>query len=108
MVRFISLLAVGLILVHGVVLTFPAWAQNPNTAVKSCDTNGDGYITADEFTKKWGVPYSAANSGSGGGASDSDTIIADVHMHLQANNAPQHVLAWMDRNKVQWAGLGAL
>lgn len=37
-----------------------------------------------------------------------DVTIADVHMHPNPGNSPSDVLAWMDRNKVQWAGLGAL
>ena len=37
-----------------------------------------------------------------------DQIIADVHMHPHPANDPTDVLAWMDRNNVQWAGLGPM
>ena len=49
------------------------------------------------------LQMAAVPAASGGGL-----IIADVHMHPHPDNAPEDVLAWMDRNNVQWAGLGAI
>jgi len=40
-------------------------------------------------------------------AGPDDVTIADVHMHPTHEYGPSDVLAWMDRNGVQWAGLGA-
>ena len=57
-----------------------------------------------------GLALLAAGCQTTGGANKAayDVTIADVHMHPNADNSPHHVLEWMDRNKVQWAGLGAL
>ena len=85
--------------------------DGPPKAFNNLDANGDGYITADEFARAWGMAAPApaaptAASASGGGGSG--VIIADVHMHPHPDNAPEDVLVWMDRNNVQWAGLGAI
>jgi len=77
------------------------------------DDNGDGYITAEEFAKKWGIPMpgkktkkrTAADAGT---LDESETIIADVHMHPHPDNHPVDVLTWMNRNGVKWAGNGAM
>ena len=121
--------AVALMLGLCAGLSGQAWAQDPHFAVSSRDTdgdnrvsrsewdksrklfdafdlNGDGYITAEEFAKKWGVALPAPVNRQA--ASEGDIIIADVHMHPHPDNDPKDVLKWMDRNKVQWAGLGAI
>ena len=124
-------LAVGL----GIVFSSAVWAKNPVTAVKNQDTNGDnkvslsewskspfifkeidfngdGFITAVEFAKKWGIPMPGGSSSSrsvadAGSLDESNTIIADVHMHPMSQH-PIDQLTWMNRNGVKWAGLGSM
>lgn len=117
-----------------------SWAQDPHIAVKKRDSNGDGkvsqsewdgnkkafakfdadkdgFITLEEFARKWGVTLDTPNveaksipTKTSPPTMDKDggVIIADVHMHPHPDNEPQDVLSWMDRNNVQWAGLGAV
>jgi len=131
MINLLVSLAVGL----GIAFFSAVWAKNPVTAVKNQDTNGDnkvslsewskspfifkkidfngdGFITAEEFAKKWGVsmPGSGVTGRSideAGSLDKSNVIIADVHMHPQSQH-PVDQLTWMNRNGVKWAGLGAM
>ncbi|WP_347422786.1 amidohydrolase family protein, partial [Candidatus Thioglobus sp.] len=135
MINLLVSLAVGL----GIVFSSAVWAKNPVAAVKNQDTNGDnkvslgewskspfifkkidfngdGFITAEEFAKKWGIPMPSGGGGvsSGGSVADagsldeSNTIIADVHMHPHPDNHPIDQLTWMNRNGVKWAGQGEI
>jgi hypothetical protein len=125
---FISLV-VGL----GIVLSSTVLAKNPNMAVSKRDNNGDGkvsrdewdkspfvfkkidlnkdgYLTVEEFAKKFGM--SGPSDGKGGktvanSLDESNVIIADVHMH-PASHHPADQLTWMNRNGVKWAGLGTM
>ena len=125
-------LAVGL----GIVFSSVVWAKNPVNVVKKMDHdgdnkvslnewpkspfifnkidfNGDGFITAQEFAKKWGVPMPGGSStnksiSDAGSLDESNTIIADVHMHPHPENHPIDQLTWMNRNGVKWAGLGEI
>ncbi len=124
-------LAVGL----GIVFSSVVWAKNPNMAVSKRDSNGDGkvsldewdkpefifnkidfngdgFIIAEEFAKKWGVPMpggssSDSSTSEAGSLDESNTIIADVHMHPMSQS-PIEQLTWMNRNGVKWAGLGSM
>ncbi len=124
-------LAVGL----GVAFSSVVWAKNPNMAVSKRDSNGDGkvsfdewdkpefvfnkidlngdgYLTAQEFAKKWGIPMPGGSSlgnsiADAGSLDESDTVIADVHMHPMSQS-PIEQLTWMNRNGVKWAGLGSM
>ena len=130
-VNLLVSLAVGL----GIVLSSTVWAKNPNMAVSMKDSNGDGkvsldewdkpefifnkidfnsdgFITAEEFAKKWGVPMpgsgvSGRSIDEAGSLDETNVIIADVHMHPQSQH-PIDQLTWMNRNGVKWAGLGAM
>jgi len=125
---FVSL-AIGL----GIVLSSTVLAKNPNMAVSKRDSNGDGkvsrdewdkspfvfkkidlnkdgYLTVEEFAKKFGM--SGPSDGKGGktvanSLDESNVIIADVHMH-PASHHPADQLTWMNRNGVKWAGLGTM
>lgn len=88
------------------------WTKSP-FIFKKIDFNGDGYITAEEFAKKWGVPMPSASSvnksiSDAGSLDESNMIIADVHMHPHPENHPIDQLTWMNRNGVKWAGLGEI
>lgn len=128
-------LLVSLVVGLGIILSSVVWAKNPNMAVSKRDSNGDGkvsldewdkpefifnkidfngdgFITAQEFAKKWGVPMpggSASNKSisDAGSLDESNTIIADVHMHPMSQS-PIDQLTWMNKNSVKWAGLGAM
>ena len=112
------------------------WAKNPNMAVSKRDSNGDGkvslsewekpefvfrkidfnsdgFITANEFARKWGIPMSGESStersvDEAGALDESNVIIADVHMHPHPGNHPIDQLTWMNRNGVMWAGSGSM
>ncbi len=121
-------LAVGL----GIAFSSAVWAKNPNMAVSKRDSNGDrkvsfdewekpefifnkidfngdGFLTAEEFAKKWGISMPGLPSGSVdiGSLDESDIVIADVHMHPMSQS-PIEQLTWMNRNGVKWAGLGSM
>ena len=88
------------------------WTKSP-FIFKKIDFNGDGYITAEEFAKKWGVSMPSASSvnksiSDAGSLDESNMIIADVHMHPHPENHPIDQLTWMNRNGVKWAGLGEI
>ncbi len=133
--KFTINLLVSLSIGLSMIIPYTVLAKDPNMAVSNKDSNGDGkvsldewdksefvfnkidlnddgYITAEEFAKKWGIPMpggsldskSVANAGS---LDESDTIIADVHMHPMSQS-PNDQLTWMNRNGVKWAGLGAM
>jgi len=53
----------------------------------------------------WLLPPAAVSAQDQNGV---EMIIADVHMHPHPKNSPTDVLSWMDRNGVEWAGLGAI
>ncbi|MBC8493637.1 MAG: amidohydrolase family protein [Candidatus Thioglobus sp.] len=131
-ISLLATLAIGL----NVALSSVAWAKDPNMAVQTkdrngdgkvsfdewdkpefvfnkIDFNGDGYLTAQEFAKKWGIPMSGGGSNArsvadAGSLDDTSVIIADVHMHPHPNNHPIDQLTWMNRNGVKWAGLGEM
>ena len=112
------------------------WAKNPNMAVSKRDSNGDGkvslsewekpefvfrkidfnsdgFITANEFARKWGIPMPGESStersvDEAGMLDESNVIIADVHMHPHPGNHPIDQLTWMNRNGVMWAGSGSM
>lgn len=112
------------------------WAKNPNMAVSKRDSNGDGkvslsewekpefvfrkidfnsdgFITANEFARKWGIPMPGESSTErsvyeAGALDESNVIIADVHMHPHPGNHPIDQLTWMNRNGVMWAGSGSM
>ena len=126
-------LFVSLVVGLGIVLSSTVWAKNPNMAVSKRDSNGDGkvsrdewdkspfvfkkidlnkdgYLTVEEFAKKFGM--SGPSDGKGGktvanSLDESNVIIADVHMH-PASHHPADQLTWMNRNGVKWAGLGTM
>ena len=126
-------LFVSLVVGLGIVLFSTVWAKNPNMAVSKRDSNGDGkvsrdewdkspfvfkkidlnkdgYLTVEEFAKKFGM--SGPSDGKGGktvanSLDESNVIIADVHMH-PASHHPADQLTWMNRNGVKWAGLGTM
>ena len=82
-----------------------------NTVFDKIDDNGDGFLTADEFAKHWGMPLPGKRSRSldeAGTLDETKIIIADVHMHPHPSNDAVDVLAWMNRNGVKWAGLGSM
>ena len=88
------------------------WTKSP-FIFKKIDFNGDGYITAEEFAKKWGVSMPSASSvnksiSDAGSLDESNMIIADVHMHPHPENHPIDQLTWINRNGVKWAGLGEI
>jgi len=131
-INLLVALAVGL----GIVSSSAVWAKNPVAAVRNMDNNGDGkvslnewskppfvfkkidfngdgFITAQEFAKKWGVPMPGGSSANksisdAGSLDESNTIIADVHMHPHPENHPIDQLTWMNRNGVKWAGQGEI
>ena len=130
MINLLVSLAIGL----GVAFSSMVWAKNPNMAVSKRDSNGDGkvslsewdkpefvfnkidlngdgFITAQEFAKKWGIPMPGGSNnssvGDAGSLDESNTIIADVHMHPMSQS-PIEQLTWMNRNGVKWAGLGSM
>ena len=80
--------------------------EKPQKAFDRIDKDGDGYLSPEDFAQHWGIELPSAPKATPAG--EDDVIIADVHMHPSPDNSPHHVLDWMDRNKVQWAGLGAL
>jgi len=125
MINLLVSIAVGL----GIVSSSAVWAKNPEKAVQKRDSNGDGkvsrdewdkspfvfkkidfnkdgYLTVEEFAKKFGM-----SGGKGATAvtklDESNVIIADVHMHATGQH-PIDQLTWMNRNGVKWAGLGAM
>jgi predicted TIM-barrel fold metal-dependent hydrolase len=126
-------LFVSLVVGLGIVLSSTVLAKNPNMAVSKRDNNGDGkvsrdewdkspfvfkkidlnkdgYLTVEEFAKKFGM--SGPSDGKGGktvanSLDESNVIIADVHMH-PASHHPADQLTWMNRNGVKWAGLGTM
>ncbi len=130
-VNLLISLAVGL----GIAFSSAVWAKNPEMAVKKRDSNGDGkvsldewdkkefifnkidldgdgYLTVTEFAIKFGMPIpgsssSGINIANAGSLDESNTIIADVHMHPM-QQSPIDQLTWMNRNGVKWAGLGAM
>jgi len=88
------------------------WPKSP-FVFKKIDFNGDGYIVAEEFAKKWGIPMPGGRSNDrsideAGFLDESNTIIADVHMHPHLDNHPIDQLTWMNRNGVKWAGQGEI
>ena len=131
MINLLVSLAVGL----GIIFSSSVWAKDPNMAVSMKDSNGDGkvsldewdkpefifnkidfngdgFITAEEFAKKWGVPMPGSgvtgrSIDEAGSLDETNVIIADVHMHPQSQH-PIDQLTWMNRNGVKWAGLGAM
>ncbi len=125
MINLLVSLAVGL----GIAFSSAVWAKNPEKAVQKRDSNGDGkvsrdewdkspfvfkkidlnkdgYLTVEEFAKKFGMSgpsgKTVANS-----LDESSVIIADVHMHPTSHH-PADQLTWMNRNGVKWAGLGTM
>ncbi len=88
----------------------------PRKVFGKFDADGDGFVTPEEVAKKWGVPLPPKPTGDApkrtaaeaGTLDESQTIIADVHMHPHPANHPVDVLTWMNRNGVKWAGLGSL
>ena len=120
----------------GLTIFSSALAKNPHMAVSKRDSNGDGkvslsewdkpefvfnkidfnsdgYITAEEFAKKWGIPMPGGSESDrsideAGDLDESNTIIADVHMHPHPDNHPMDQLIWMNRNGVKWAGQGEI
>ena len=77
------------------------------------DFNGDGFLTASEFAKKWGIPMPGESAtersiDEAGVLDESNIIIADVHMHPHPDNHPIDQLTWMNRNGVMWAGSGSM
>lgn len=118
------------------IIPIQTFAKDPNMAVEKRDKNGDGkvsldewnkserifnlidddgdgYIVASEFAKKWGISMPSQSKkkrsvSEAGILDESKTIIADVHMHPHPNNHPIDVLTWMNRNGVKWAGNGAM
>ncbi|MDB3893252.1 amidohydrolase family protein [Candidatus Thioglobus sp.] len=133
--KYIGNLLVNLLIVVGVIFSSAILAKNPNMAVQKQDSNGDGkislsewskpsaifkkidfnndgFIVAEEFAKKWGIPMPGGPSNErsideAGSIDMSTTIIADVHMHPMSQH-PIDQLTWMNRNGVKWAGLGAM
>lgn len=92
-------------------VSFDEW-DKPEFVFNKIDLNGDGYLTAQEFAKKWGIPMPSGSSGGNdiadaGSLDESDTLIADVHMHPMSQS-PIEQLTWMNRNGVKWAGLGSM
>ncbi len=87
--------------------------DKPEFVFNKIDFNSDGYITAEEFAKKWGIPMpgrseSERSIDEAGDLDESSTIIADVHMHPHPDNHPMDQLIWMNRNGVKWAGQGEI
>lgn len=54
------------------------------------------------------LSVTTSNFSAADGLNSSEMIIADVHMHPHPKNDPVDILSWMDRNGVQWAGLGEI
>ena len=127
-INLLVILVIGL----GIIFSSTIWAKNPNMAVSKRDGNGDGkvsfdewdkpefifnkidfnsdgFLTAAEFAKKWGVsmPGGSSSGADVGSLDESSTIIADVHMHPMSQS-PIEQLTWMNRNGVKWAGLGSM
>ncbi|MDB3869652.1 amidohydrolase family protein [Candidatus Thioglobus sp.] len=93
-------------------ISLSEWSK-PSAIFKKIDFNNDGFIVAEEFAKKWGIPMPGGpsnerNVDEAGSLDMSATIIADVHMHPHPDNHPIDQLSWMNRNGVKWAGLGEI
>ena len=82
--------------------------KGSSMAFERIDGNGDGYITAKEFAKDWGISYTddSNDSPAAGKGAGTGLPIADLHFHPAQNFTAGDAAQWFDANGVRWAGSG--
>ena len=74
--------------------------KGSSMAFERIDGNGDGYITAKEFAKDWGISYTDDSNDSPGAGKGAGTglPIADLHFHPAQNFTAGDAAQWFDAN----------